>query len=137
MLRTGIRASGETAKTIVGGLALAAFCTCAQAAESMAELIKRDIAVAAAQYSLLLEKTAGKPGFPRTLDQGELKLVGPRDWTSGFVPGTLWYLFEATGEPKWRAAAAPSRAPPPPPSSTNRSTTSASSSAAATATAIA
>ena len=39
---------------------------------------------------------------PRTLDQnGDLVLVKSGDWTSGFFPGILWYLYELTGEEKW------------------------------------
>lgn len=33
--------------------------------------------------------------------QGELKLIRRNDWRSGFFPGVLWYLFEATGENRW------------------------------------
>ncbi|MDB5907154.1 MAG: glucuronyl hydrolase [Massilia sp.] len=77
-----------------------------QAAElPVDELIANDFKVAAAQYQLLLAKTQGKPGFPRTVDKGEVKMVGVRDWTIGFFPGSLWYLAEATGDSKWRAAA--------------------------------
>jgi unsaturated chondroitin disaccharide hydrolase len=69
------------------------------------EMIANDFKVAAAQYQLLLAKTQDKPGFPRTVDKGEVKMVGVRDWTIGFFPGSLWYLAEATGDNKWRAAA--------------------------------
>jgi rhamnogalacturonyl hydrolase YesR len=75
------------------------------AAEPVASMIDRDIRAASAQYATLLDKLDGKPGFPRTVEQGELKMVGPRDWTAGFFPGSLWYLYEATGDAKWRSAA--------------------------------
>ncbi len=39
---------------------------------------------------------------PRTIEDGELKLVPSRDWTSGFYPGNLWMLYELTGEEKWK-----------------------------------
>ncbi|RYF61982.1 MAG: glucuronyl hydrolase, partial [Cytophagaceae bacterium] len=39
---------------------------------------------------------------PRTLDKtGALQLVPARDWTSGFFPGQLWYLYEYTGQRTW------------------------------------
>lgn len=76
-----------------------------QAAEPMADVIARDFSVATRQYGVLLDKIAGKPGFPRTLEKGEVKLVTTRDWTSGFFPGSLWYLHEATGDASWRAHA--------------------------------
>lgn len=27
------------------------------------------------------------------------------DWVQGFYPGTLWYMYEATGKPQWKTAA--------------------------------
>lgn len=43
---------------------------------------------------------------PRTLNaKGELVLVASRDWTSGFFPGVLWFLYEATGKQQWAAEA--------------------------------
>lgn len=30
------------------------------------------------------------------------KMVGYEDWTSGFWPGVLWYLYEYTGDEKWK-----------------------------------
>ena len=42
---------------------------------------------------------------PRTLENGNLKLVASRDWTSGFFPGELWMLYGYTGSKEWRQAA--------------------------------
>ena len=43
---------------------------------------------------------------PRTLDStGNLKLVNSRDWTSGFFPGILWFLYEYTGNKEWKQQA--------------------------------
>ncbi len=42
---------------------------------------------------------------PRTLEDGQLKLVPSRDWTSGFFAGELWFLYEFTGNKKWREEA--------------------------------
>ncbi|MCP4450625.1 MAG: glucuronyl hydrolase [Planctomycetes bacterium] len=39
---------------------------------------------------------------PRSVqDSGQLKAVKTADWTSGFFPGSLWYLYEATGKAQW------------------------------------
>jgi rhamnogalacturonyl hydrolase YesR len=39
---------------------------------------------------------------PRTLSpEGKLILVPAKDWTSGFFPGVLWFLYELTGDKKW------------------------------------
>ncbi|RCR65604.1 glycoside hydrolase family 88 protein [Larkinella punicea] len=43
---------------------------------------------------------------PRTLNEaGALQLVPARDWTSGFFPGELWYLYEFTGKKEWATQA--------------------------------
>ncbi|MCW3106190.1 MAG: hypothetical protein JWQ09_696 [Segetibacter sp.] len=42
---------------------------------------------------------------PRTLEDGKLKLVPSKDWTSAFFPGELWYLYEYTGKKQWKAEA--------------------------------
>ena len=42
---------------------------------------------------------------PRTLDSGRLRLVSSRDWTSGFLPGELWFLYEYTGKQEWKSEA--------------------------------
>jgi unsaturated chondroitin disaccharide hydrolase len=60
---------------------------------------------AAEQYDRLLVSVKNDPKIPRTFEGGKVKTVAPKDWTSGFVPGSLWYLYEFTRDPKWRAAA--------------------------------
>ncbi|MES2418853.1 MAG: glycoside hydrolase family 88 protein [Bacteroidota bacterium] len=56
-----------------------------------------------------VQKTASpaKPELvsPRTLENGKLKLVASRDWTSGFFPGVLWYLDEFYGTDEWKSEA--------------------------------
>src|SRR5258708_2098624 len=42
---------------------------------------------------------------PRTLENGKLKLVPAKDWTSGFFAGELWMLYAFTHEPEWKAKA--------------------------------
>lgn len=36
--------------------------------------------------------------FPRCYEEGKLQLVTSDDWTSGFFPGILWYLYEYSGD---------------------------------------
>ncbi|WP_426328662.1 glycoside hydrolase family 88 protein [Pedobacter sp. R-06] len=74
--------------------------------------VKKAFQQAAAQTKLMLqevEKAAdpAKPELisPRTLDNGKLKLVASRDWTSGFFPGVLWYLDEYYKTDEWKAEA--------------------------------
>jgi unsaturated chondroitin disaccharide hydrolase len=106
MLKAPARPSSRTAKTIVCTLVLAAGCASAQDREPLAAMVARDFRLAATQYGALLDAIGDKPAFPRTLENGALKTVGPLDWTSGFFPGSLWYLYEGTGDARWRSAAA-------------------------------
>jgi len=90
-------------------IALLAFQTTVSAQEVN---VKKAFQHAATQTTLLLqevEKSAdpAKPELisPRTLDNGKLKLVATRDWTSGFFPGVLWYLDEYYKTDQWKTAA--------------------------------
>jgi len=74
--------------------------------------VKKAFKHAATQTEFMLkeiEKSTdpAKPDLvsPRTLENGKLKLVASRDWTSGFFPGVLWYLTEFYGPNKWEAPA--------------------------------
>jgi len=53
--------------------------------------------------------TPGSTGLelvsPRTADSGRLKLVSSKDWTSGFFPGELWFLYEYSGKQEWKMEA--------------------------------
>jgi hypothetical protein len=43
---------------------------------------------------------------PRSMTpDGKLSMVAAKDWTSGFFPGELWYLYELTGKDQWKAQA--------------------------------
>lgn len=42
---------------------------------------------------------------PRTIEKGRLHLVKSSDWTSGFFPGELWYLYAYSKNIKWRRLA--------------------------------
>jgi rhamnogalacturonyl hydrolase YesR len=100
------KAVSHAAKTFACGLIFAAIAASqALAAEPIADVVNKDFQVAAAQYRTLLVKVQDKPGFPRTVEGGALVTVGPKDWTAGFFPGSLWYLFEATGDQAWKTAA--------------------------------
>jgi unsaturated chondroitin disaccharide hydrolase len=73
----------------------------------LAEVINSALATSARQYEWMLAHlpdNAARP-MPRTVEQGKLVTISTRDWTSGFFPGSMWYLFEATGDARWRASA--------------------------------
>ena len=72
---------------------------------TLATLADEQFAFAARQYDGMLQSLRGNPELPRTYEHGKLVTVKPRDWTSGFFPGSLWLIYEQTRDPKWRAAA--------------------------------
>ncbi|MDD2284588.1 MAG: glycoside hydrolase family 88 protein [Paludibacter sp.] len=39
---------------------------------------------------------------PRTIKCDKIQYVPIEDWTSGFFPGTMWYMYELTGDEKWK-----------------------------------
>jgi len=54
------------------------------------------------------EQVTNKKQFsPRTIEKdGSLRLVVPRDWCSGFFPGSLWQTYGYTQDEFWREKAA-------------------------------
>lgn len=68
------------------------------------DVIDTTLRHAARQYEFMLAAIAGQPGLPRSIENGARKM-SERDWTIGFFPGALWYLYEATGDARWRDAA--------------------------------
>lgn len=45
-------------------------------------------------------------GYPRvTASDGSWRTTSEREWTSGFFPGELWYMYQLTGDAYWRAKA--------------------------------
>jgi unsaturated chondroitin disaccharide hydrolase len=74
-------------------------------ADDLSARIPKVFALAGTQYDRLLASIKDDPKLPRTFADGKIKTVDPTDWTSGFFPGSLWYLYEYTHDPKWLAAA--------------------------------
>lgn len=72
------------------------------------DFIRDNTAFATAQTERMLQ-AAGEPtgkNYPRTMkDNGELAITNMYDWTPGFFPGSLWYLYELTGDTKWKDTA--------------------------------
>ncbi len=61
------------------------------------------------QYDQLYESSIAridtKNKFPRTVKNGKTSYVSAYDWTSGFFPGSLWYLYALTNDVKWKSRA--------------------------------
>lgn len=52
------------------------------------------------QLLLAAETFKDKKLNPRTYENGHVEFVGIKDWTSGFFPGSLWYIYELTNNEK-------------------------------------
>lgn len=61
------------------------------------------------EQTRLMLKQVGEPtgkNYPRTTnEEGKLVTTGMYDWTPGFFPGLLWYLYELTNDTTWRSEA--------------------------------
>lgn len=86
------------------GLSLLIFIGCSPK-QSKKDLITDNIENAIAQNTLqtdLIEKN-GTFINPRTIDEkGNIVYVPIDDWTSGFFPGSMWYMYELTNDNKWK-----------------------------------
>lgn len=69
--------------------------------------VQKQLNYCAVQASKTLTQIPNNETFPRSIPAGsnQWKFVDYKDWTSGFWPGELWYLYEATGNNKWRVQA--------------------------------
>ena len=73
--------------------------------ETKEQLITRVFALAENQYEYLIQQidTISPLLQPRSLKKnGEYRMAVKEDWTSGFFPGSLWYLYEQTKNEKWK-----------------------------------
>ena len=75
--------------------------------EPLQKLIDESLRFSARQYSLMYDVMKDKSGLlPRTIDaSGDLVTSNSGWWTSGFFPGSLWYLYEFSGDEKLAEAA--------------------------------
>jgi rhamnogalacturonyl hydrolase YesR len=84
----------------------AAFSFLAVAASAQKVDVKKQFANAANQTTFMLSQiptadTTANKVSPRTFENGKFKLVRSNDWTSGFFPGELWFLYDYTHDAKW------------------------------------
>ncbi len=54
------------------------------------------------QLLLAADKFKDTNKTPRTFENGKVEFVSINDWTCGFFPGSLWYLYEITGNEKFK-----------------------------------
>ena len=67
------------------------------------DIIQENVENAKIQLKSLVE--ASEAGdtvrIPSTFKDGEIVYVPTDDWVSGFFAGTLWYMYELTGDEYW------------------------------------
>ncbi len=79
-------------------LALILFATTFISATNYKDIKWLKTAIDRSQEQLLAASEAYKTTQknPRTFDKGKVIFASPKDWTCGFFPGSLWYMFELT-----------------------------------------
>ncbi|MCP9612526.1 glycoside hydrolase family 88 protein [Coprobacter tertius] len=79
------------------------FTGCNSKTKSDNALVKHDIDIASQQMERQVQiiNDSGKILNPRTVYNGKIEYVPNDDWTSGFFAGSLWYMYELTGNKKW------------------------------------
>lgn len=73
-------------------------------AEKETDFINENVKFATEQYGLQTEiiEESGEVLNPKSIIDGKMKYIRPQEWTSGFFPGSMWYLYELTGDEKWK-----------------------------------
>jgi rhamnogalacturonyl hydrolase YesR len=95
-------------KQIVGIIILlSAFWLSGEAkADKRPDWLKNAISRSSDQLLSAAEKYQNTKKSPRTFENNSVKLVGVSDWTCGFFSGSLWYLYELTGNDNFKQEAA-------------------------------
>ena len=57
-------------------------------------MVENAFSVAEQQLTAQLKAVPEPVAFPRTIRNGELYTTKMNDWTEGFYPGCLWYIYE-------------------------------------------
>lgn len=100
-----------TGRTLSLATAALLFAGCSGSSEKSTKFIDENIAFAVEQVRPMVDSMDAKVAAtgvipsPRTADGNQTRYTGLEDWTSGFFPGSLWYLHELTGDSQWRDAA--------------------------------
>ncbi len=70
-----------------------------------ASWVDESIETAAYQLDMMAKEISGKEKLPRSIRDGEIRLEDLYDWTSGFFPGSLWYMYEFTKDEMFKKQA--------------------------------
>ena len=59
-----------------------------------------------AQFTYFLKAIPDTNEVPRSYSEvGGLMFASPQYWTCGFPPGSMWHMYELTGDEKWKEEA--------------------------------
>jgi unsaturated chondroitin disaccharide hydrolase len=73
---------------------------------SVKKLAEDNLNFSVKQYKQMLSDLDTTNQLPRSINKnGTINLVKSDDWTSGFFPGSLWYLYEFTKDVFWKKKA--------------------------------
>ncbi len=105
-MTTHTKLPGQAGRPLIG-LALFLVCLCAPAeSPGQSPDLMKALGVAGTQARRTIAALGDSLGIPRyTLPDGRWQTSTPSEWTSGFFPGTLWYLYEQSRDTVLRNAA--------------------------------
>lgn len=64
--------------------------------------VDNSIDIAAYQLDMMANEISDSAKLPRSIKNGKIRLENIYDWTSGFFPGSLWYMYEFTKDEKFK-----------------------------------
>jgi unsaturated chondroitin disaccharide hydrolase len=81
--------------------------TLTQCEKPASDDVKTSLIYCAEQARRTLVSIPNNGVMPRNIDSSKTnwRYVPVEDWTSGFWPGILWYIYEATGDEQWKKEA--------------------------------
>lgn len=92
-----------TLLAIIGFIGLSAFFLTNKKNNPQQPMVEEAFSTAQKQYTDLLQVSVNLSEYPRTTHpDGNTKYVSIADWTGGFWPGNLWYVFDYTNDNRWK-----------------------------------
>lgn len=81
--------------------------SCGLIKNNTSNFISENIDFAVKQYEMQTDliESSGKILNPKTFINGKIIYIPKEEWTSGFFPGSLWYLYELTKDDQWKILA--------------------------------
>ncbi|MBL0745796.1 glycoside hydrolase family 88 protein [Chryseolinea lacunae] len=92
---------------LCGFFGLMTACTTPARQQSAGDIAWFEKAVRLSEERMRRAATVMQPGtYPRSMwPDGEVRCVKAQDWTSGFFPGSLWYMYELSGDSYFKGKA--------------------------------